>query len=103
MGLGCAYLVQILPVLAVAPLYFAGTVQLGVITQARHPNPNPYPNPYPNPNPNTNTNTNPPSPSPSPSPGGDTARELSRRAPRNTIPLVSLRGLILGLGLGLKF
>ena len=32
--MGYAYLIQILPVLAVAPLYFAGTVQLGVITQS---------------------------------------------------------------------
>ena len=39
---GYAYLIQILPVLAVAPLYFAGTVQLGVITQARHPTPKPF-------------------------------------------------------------
>ena len=33
--------------------------------------------------------------------GGDTARELLRRAARNTDPLVSLRGLMLGLGLEL--
>ena len=30
-----SYLVQILPVLVVSPLYFAGSVELGVITQAR--------------------------------------------------------------------
>jgi len=31
---GYTYLVQILPVLVVSPLYFAGTVELGVITQS---------------------------------------------------------------------
>merc|ERR1740117_530259 len=31
---GYSYLVQILPVLVVSPLYFAGTVELGVITQS---------------------------------------------------------------------
>ena len=31
---GYVYLIQILPVLVVSPLYFAGTVQLGVITQS---------------------------------------------------------------------
>ena len=32
--MGYTYLVQILPVLVVSPLYFAGTVELGVITQS---------------------------------------------------------------------
>lgn len=31
---GYTYLVQILPVLVVSPLYFAGSVELGVITQS---------------------------------------------------------------------
>ena len=31
---GYSYLVQILPVLVVSPLYFAGSVELGVITQS---------------------------------------------------------------------
>ena len=32
--MGYSYLVQILPVLVVSPLYFAGSVELGVITQS---------------------------------------------------------------------
>ena len=35
--MGYSYLIQILPVLVVSPLYFAGSVELGVITQSTGP------------------------------------------------------------------
>ena len=31
---GYRYLIQILPILVVAPLYFAGSIELGVVTQS---------------------------------------------------------------------